>query len=450
MESQTKNSSRIKIGQVFRVPYRGRPANDSEFVSYQALTRGAHAKSADLQKGMFFYQQLREPNQSFSRLPAFIFHSNPFKTGAEATPWVDVVEPDAGYCLFHGDNRKPGSDPLASRGNAKFVQVQDFYADPGLRKFAPPVLVFEQVEYNDSSRGYRRFCGFGVPVRRALATQKQKKGGYFTNLVIELALFRLEQENEYFDWNWIDLRRDGAIGADDALAAAPRSWKEWVVGGELAIDGCRRIVAHQTVVDLSEQRPTSKEEQEILSEVLRYYVEKKHAFEGLASFIAQKILGNQCRRGWVTQRSGDGGVDFVCRLDVGDRAARLSSAPTVVLGQAKCIAVGASIGGHALARVVARLQRGWIGVFVTTGTFSRAAQLELAQDKYPIVLVNGQRLAQVLFEVLTQERLDLRYLLDRETGWYARNSTNLSPSRILEDAFWFASTTLTKDVKTDG
>ncbi len=298
MESQTKNSSRIKIGQVFRVPYRGRPANDSEFVSYQALTRGAHAKSADLQKSMFFYQQLREPNQSFSRLPAFIFHSNPFKTGAEATPWVDVVEPDAGYCLFHGDNRKPGSDPLASRGNAKFVQVQDFYADPGLRKFAPPVLVFEQVEYNDSSRGYRRFCGFGVPVRRALATQKQKKGGYFTNLVIELALFRLEQENEYFDWNWIDLRRDGAIGADDALAAAPRSWKEWVVGGELAIDGCRRIVAHQTVVDLSEQRPTSKEEQEILSEVLRYYVEKKHAFEGLASFIAQKILGNQCRRGW--------------------------------------------------------------------------------------------------------------------------------------------------------
>jgi len=441
MESQNKNSPRIKIGQVFRVPYRGTPSIETDFVSYQALTRGAHAKSADLQKGMFFYQQVREPNHKFGRLPAFIFHSNPFKTGAEATPWADVIEPDAGYCLFHGDNRKPGADPLASRGNAKFIHFQDFYADPELRKFAPPVLVFEQVEYNGSSRGYRRFCGFGVPVRRALATQKQKAGGYFTNLVIELALFRLEQENEQFDWQWIDMRRDGAIGADDALAGAPRSWKDWVEAGELAIDGCRRIVARQTVVDLAEQRPTTKEEQEILSDVLRYYGKKKHAFEGLASFVAQKILGSQCRRGWVTQRSGDGGVDFVCRLDVGDRAARLSSAPTVILGQAKCVALGATIGGHAVARVVARLQRGWIGVFVTTGAFSRAAQLELSQDRYPIVLVNGQRLARVLFEVLTQERVGLQDLLDRETDWYLRNSTKLSPNRILEDAFWFASTT---------
>jgi hypothetical protein len=436
-------TSTITIGQVFRVPYRGQQTNESG-VSYQDVTRGAQSKSADLQKGMFFYQQVKEPGQNFSRLPAFIFHSNPFKKGAEGTPWVDVVEPDSGYCLFHGDNRKTGALPLSSRGNAKFMQVQHFYADPSLRKFAPPVIVFEQAEHSGNRRGYRRFCGFGVPVRCALATQRQKSGGYFTNLVIELALFRLEPENELFNWNWIDLRRDQSANADVVLGASPSSWKKWVKEGEPAVESCRRIVARQTVVDSLEQQQTTNEERKILVGVLEYYGKKKHAFEGLAAFVAQRVLGDQCRRGWVTKRSGDGGVDFVCRLDVGDRSdrSRLSLTPAVVLGQAKCVGMETAIGGHALARVVARLQRGWIGVFVTTGVFSGAAQVELAEDRYPVVLINGARLAKVLFEVLTQERIGLRELLDRETDWYDRNFTQLSPGRILEDSFWFASATI--------
>ncbi|MGA2907561.1 MAG: restriction endonuclease [Terracidiphilus sp.] len=416
-------------------------------MNYQDLTRGVHAKSADTQKGMFFYQQIREPGRTFRRMPAFIFHSNPFKKGAEDTPWVDIVEPDAGYCLFHGDNRRAGESPIGSRGNAKFTQVLHFYADPVLRKFAPPVIVFEQAEYNGNRRGYRRFCGFGVPVRHALATQKKMEGGYFTNLVIELVLFRLEQENESFDWTWIDLRRDESVDANIALGASPASWKKWVNEGELAVESCRRIVARKTVVDLSEQREINKEELKILEGVLEYYRKKKHAFEGLASFVAQRVLGSQCRRGWVTKRSGDGGVDFVCRLDVGERANRLCFTPAVVLGQAKCVALNTAIGGYALARIVARLQRGWIGVFVTTGMFSRAAQLELAEDRYPVVLINGQRLARVLFEVLTQERVRLSDLLERETDWYLQNSTHLSPSRILEESFWFAPAGAVPDIQ---
>ena len=44
--------------------------------------------------------------------------------------------------------------PTSSRGNAKFVQVQHFYADPALRKFAPPIILFEQVEHDRNRRGY--------------------------------------------------------------------------------------------------------------------------------------------------------------------------------------------------------------------------------------------------------------------------------------------------------
>jgi hypothetical protein len=441
---------KIKIGQVFRVPYRGQLADRSELSSYQVLTRGIHKKSADLQKGMFFYQHVQEPGQQFARIPAFIFHSNPFKSGGEGAPWVDVVEPDAGYCLFHGDNRKAGAPPLSSRGNARFAQAQNFYIDPTLRKFAPPVLVFKQVEFDRSSKGHRQFCGFGVPVRQSLGVQKDTRAGYFTNLVIELALFRMDRENETFSWKWIDGRRNPEVDADAALQEAPASWKQWVCDGELAIESCRRFVARQAVVAASEQVRLTNDERRILEEVVEYYSHERHCFEGLASFVTQRILGHQCRRGWVTKRSGDGGIDFVCRLDVGDPADRLSQTSAVVLGQAKCVGPNTSIGGSALARVVARLQRGWIGAFVTTGSYSRAAQLELAQDRYPVVLVNGQRLARAVFEVLTQERIELRHLLDRETDWYVRSLSHLAPQRILEDSFGFATSAAFQDTKKHG
>ncbi len=429
--------SSIRVGQILRVPYRGSAASLSGFVSYLDVTRRIHSKSADLQKGMFFYEEVDEPDQAFRRVPAFIFHSNPFKKGAEATPWVDAIDPDAGYCLFHGDNRKVGRPPLEARGNARFSAVLPFYADPMLRKFAPPVLVFEQAEFGGGRRGYRRFCGFGVPVRCSLTTQKEMRSGYFTNLVAELVLFRLERENEVFSWNWIDRRRDGKITSDSALSAAPWSWREWVARGPLAIESCRRVVARRTLVEPSVQLSYTSEEKAILTEVMRYYAKRKHSFEGLASFVAERILGSQCMRGWVTKRSGDGGVDFVCRLNVGDAGEQLSRARTVVLGQAKCVAPHAAIGGHAVARVVARLQRGWIGVFVTTGVFSRAAQLELAEDKYPIILINGRRVAQALFEVVTQERIPLNELFDRESDWYRKHLSHVPPGRILEDGFSF-------------
>src|SRR5690348_13841558 len=128
----------VRVGDILRVPYRGASGTDG-LPSYLALTRGAHKKAADLQKGIFFYEQFLEPGHKFRRIPAFIFHSNPYKRGAEGTPWVDIIEPDEGYCLFHGDNRTPNGSPISSRGNSRFVQCLQFFSDPDLRKFAPPI-----------------------------------------------------------------------------------------------------------------------------------------------------------------------------------------------------------------------------------------------------------------------------------------------------------------------
>ena len=146
---------------------------------------------------------------------------------------------------------------------------------------------------------------------------------------------------------------------------------------------------------VADQRPPKGSVEETdLQVIYEHFDGRKHEFEYVASAIAARIIrrhGIEYREGWLTRPSQDGGTDFVGRLDVGTG---MAVAKIVVLGQAKCVLPKTTISADQVARVVARLQRGWIGVYVTTGAFSDAAQLEIVEDRYPIVLINGLMLAQ--------------------------------------------------------
>jgi hypothetical protein len=85
-----------------------------------------------------------------------------------------------------------------------------------------------------------------------------------------------------------------------------------------------------------------------------------------------------------------------------------------------------------LARVVARLQRGWIGVYVTTGTFSRAAQEEMVEDAYPVVLVNGRRLSEELVAMAHDSHGgDVGALLEELTAGAFAEVAHRRPDEIL-------------------
>ncbi len=422
---------KIRIGEVFRVSRTAGGAASGGRRSYFDLTRGARPTSADVNKGIWAYKDITERAGGRKRTPAVLLHSNPLKEGTEATPWIDLVEPDLGYAFYNGDNRRSGQHPAAAPGNSLLTRLQALYTDPALRKEAPPILLFEQQEIDGNRKGYRQFSGYGVPSRYVLISQREKGSSrYFTNLGVELSLFRLDAENEEFDWSWIDKRRDPSQSAEDVLRAAPKAWRNWVLEGESAIEKCRRRVARQRVVSTASQLEYSDSDKTLVQEVASCFSANPHAFEGLATLIAERVIGHGCRRAWVTRRSADGGVDFVCRLDVGSEFSRMA---VVVLGQAKCVAPTSAVAGRDLARLVARLQRGWFGVFVTTGVYSASAQQELHEDRYPVVLVNGKRLARELRMLLTTEGVSLTELLDRERRWYDANLRALNPTRALDD-----------------
>ena len=77
-----------------------------------------------------------------------------------------------------------------------------------------------------------------------------------------------------------------------------------------------------------------------------------------------------------------------------------SRTPLVVLGQAKCVTVGGQTNARDLARTVARLRRGWLGVFVTTGVVTERAQREVYDDRYPLLLITGVQVAETIGRML--------------------------------------------------
>jgi hypothetical protein len=104
----------------------------------------------------------------------------------------------------------------------------------------------------------------------------------------------------------------------------------------------------------------------------------------------------------------------------------------VVLGQAKCEKPSSGTSGRDLARTVARLKRGWIGAYVTTSFFTDRSQIEIVEDQYPLITVNGKELAA---EVLKQQLADgfatvKEFLVSLESQ-YAERISNRRPEEIL-------------------
>ncbi len=375
---------------------------------------------------------------TYARRPAVIIRSSPHKAGSMVTPWQDRLDPDRGHVRYFGDNKysMPQRKAHAAPGNADLLTLFEQHTSPDrdVRLAAAPLVFFETVTIEGHQKGYVKFQGYGLLTGVELVTQVEPQARRpFPNYVFTCLVLTSAQEAEEFDWGWISERRDPTASHESCLQAAPVAWRDWVANGSLALSRVRRRVATLLTRPTSEQRPINgSREGRILSEVCSFYADKKARFEGLAEIVAERVLrgeGVDYRRGWITRASGDRGIDFVGRLDVGDG---FSSTPIVVLGQAKCERVDVATSGVHIARTVARLRRGWIGVYVTTSFFSVPVQEEVLEDRYPVVMIHGLRLAQEIDALLIERKLTgTGELLDEVDAGYDARLDFKDPEEIL-------------------
>ena len=377
-----------------------------------------------------------------SRRPALLLRSSPWKAGHETNPWEDAYDLDHGHVRYFGDH-KPTTVGLVgvTPGNRALLAAWDLHGSPSRqdRTAAPPLLLFRAVPIINKDgrtiqKGHLEFCGAAIIERLEMVVQREpRQSRTFPNLVVDLVVVDLSDRDDSLDWRWIDDRRDPALNHELALRHAPAAWARWVKDGRMALSRVRRRVMSSRVRTAEEQRPpTGSREAELLHRIYVHFDDRKHQFEHLAATVAAQVFeraGAKYHRGWLTRAGGDGGMDFVGRLDAGSREA---STPLVVLGQAKCVKPSSSISPDEVARVVARLRRGWIGVFVTTAVFSKQAQVEVIDDEYPVVLISGGLLAS---EVLRLAELayegDVQATLDAASAGYEQDVTHRRPEEIL-------------------
>jgi Restriction endonuclease AspBHI N-terminal/Restriction endonuclease len=387
----------MRIGQVFRYskPFSSSPAEIDGFPNFFHITHLPGAKFVLLERGIDRIARVVSPDGD--RRPAILISSSPHKIGSEETPWQDVFNPDIGHIRYFGDNQQPGKDPAKASGNMLLLEQFGIHTSPdaSIRKHAVPLLFFRRVPHGGKTKGFLEFHGFGIVTHAELLTQFHPKlAQYFTNYVFDFCVLSLASESEVFSWDWISARRNSSKTLSETLNAAPDAWRIWNKGGPPAVEKCRRRVSRLQTVSTATQQPIAGSDTErVLKEIYGFYEGKKHRFENLASFVAASVIrsnGERYKECWLTHSVSDGGADFIGRLDVGQG---FSLAKIIVLGQAKCEKPKVATGGNHIARTVARLRRGWIGVYVTTSYFSEPVQREIIEDRYPIMLINGRMLA---------------------------------------------------------
>ncbi|MEJ3750049.1 restriction endonuclease [Actinomycetes bacterium KLBMP 9797] len=299
--------------------------------------------------------------------------------------WPDVLDEQTGVFTYFGDNKKPGRDLHATRGNVLLREVfAACYGTPDQRRRLPPFLLFVNTgTYRDV-----RFRGLLAP------------GALASNPDDDLqAIWRSRDELRFQNYRArftvLDVPAVRRAWLDEVLAgdvngsSCPPAWRAWIEGRAYQPLTAQRTT---TVRSRATQTPPDRTGAEILQLVRDWFAADPHQFEQCAVQL-WRMIAPATGQVEVTPRSRDGGRDAVGDYVLGPAAdpVRLDFAL-----EAKCYADGNSVGVREMSRLISRLRHRMFGVFVTTSHFDAQAYREVRDDSHPIILICGRDIVDAL------------------------------------------------------
>lgn len=238
--------SHLRVGNVVRSAQNRNPeiAVIDGYPNIHHVTASDHLAQIQLSKGINPIAKVKTP--SGQRRPAILIRSSPWKAGSAETPWHDVFDLDNGHISYFGDHRVDHTVPVGStQGNALLLEAFAQHGAPTAeqRAQAVPLLVFAAVSRNKTPKGYVEFCGVAV-IEGLEQIEQTANGKPFPNYRYDLAVLDLSPEDDRLDWAWIEARGNTGLQTNDALAHAPRAWREWVEHGHAALPRVRWQTSH--------------------------------------------------------------------------------------------------------------------------------------------------------------------------------------------------------------
>jgi Restriction endonuclease len=172
-------------------------------------------------------------------------------------------------------------------------------------------------------------------------------------------------------------------------SAAPTAWRDWVISGRYRPLRSLPSIEHRSK---PEQFPSAPVDREMVAIIHSYFSEHPHDFEHCAAALARMMMPDIVSID-VTRASRDGGRNATGKFNIGSGA----SAVLVDFAlEAKCYAIGSSVGVREMSRLISRLRHRQFGILVTTSHIDSQAYREIKEDQHPIVVISAIDIVTIL------------------------------------------------------
>ncbi|MFD2568680.1 restriction endonuclease [Pseudotenacibaculum haliotis] len=291
-------------------------------------------------------------------------------------PWEDIVDFNTSLIKYWGDAKfHPKLGYQSFRGNKRLLQIWHAILD-GNKKLIPPILHFSKPR-----KGVVKFNGV-CSLTNLETTWFEQKGNPVKNYRCELTILDIEEVE--ISWLHYRARCEDLSKLNDS---APKTWKDYILGRTRKLD-----IWSKSILSKENQLPPEKSKESGI--LLQLNQLQPTQFEAVVVELF-KNLPHVSHKIVRTRPTADGGFDFFGQFTI----------PYPIkyeidfLGEAKKFAKNNAVQPKHVSRLVARLNRGQFGIFVTTSYYTKQTQKEVLEDGYPVKLFSGIDLVNIVHEL---------------------------------------------------